>query len=162
MTIALTANGAGATEAIGEALGSQLQAGDVVVLTGDLGAGKTTMTKGIARALGVSERVTSPTFTIVQEYEGRIPVAHVDVYRLERIQELHDIGFEELLDGRVTVVEWGDAIARALPPDRLDVRIALVDSAADDCRAIEIASSGTSWAARRGALEAALSALGEA
>jgi tRNA threonylcarbamoyladenosine biosynthesis protein TsaE len=155
----LTTNAASHTEAVAEALGAHLAIGDVVVLTGDLGAGKTTFTKGLARALGVTQRVTSPTFTIVQEYDGRVPVAHVDVYRLERIQELHDFGFEEMLEDRVTIIEWGEAIALVLPRDRVDVRIAMVDDH-DDARALEIVASGPSWAPRRGALEAALYALG--
>jgi len=156
----LTTKGANETEAVGEAVGSQLRAGDLVVLTGDLGAGKTTFTKGLARALGVSRPVTSPTFTIVQEYEGRVPVAHVDVYRLDRIQELYDLGFEELLEDRVTVVEWGEAVALVLPRDRVDVRIAMVDD--DDRRVLEIVASGPAWSARRPALDAALAAFGAA
>jgi tRNA threonylcarbamoyladenosine biosynthesis protein TsaE len=150
------------TEAIGEALGAQLRLGDLVVLTGDLGTGKTTFTKGLARGLGVSERVTSPTFTIVQEYDGRVPVAHVDVYRLERIQELHDFGFEELLDSRVTVVEWGEAIELVLPRDRMDVRIAMDEARGDDARVVEVAATGSSWNARRAALEDALRPFGGA
>lgn len=155
----VTTKSAGETEAVGEALGDQLRVGDVVVLTGDLGAGKTTFTKGVARGLGVTQRVTSPTFTIVQEYEGRVPVAHVDVYRLERIQELYDFGFEELLDDRVTVVEWGEAIELVLPRDRVDVRIAL-DDADDDRRVVEIVTSGPSWDVRGPDLAAALTGLG--
>ena len=155
----LSTKGAAGTEAVGEAVGSQLRIGDLVVLTGDLGSGKTTFVKGLARALGVTQMVTSPTFTIVQEYDGRLPLAHVDVYRLVRIQELHDLGFEELLEGRVTVVEWGDAIARILPRDFVDVRIAMGD---DDRRDLEIAASGSAWVARRPGLEAALAALGGA
>ena len=151
-----TTHGARETEAVGEAVGSFLHPGDLVVLTGDLGAGKTTFTKGLARALGVQETVTSPTFTIVQEYEGRVPLAHVDVYRLDRIQELHDFGFEELLDSRVTVVEWGEAIAAVLPRERIDVRIALGDD--EDERIVEIVAAGAAWAARRAALDAALDA----
>src|SRR5882757_2415206 len=127
----LTTNGAAQTEAVGEAIAPLLRVGDVVVLTGDLGTGKTTFTKGLARGLGVVERVTSPTFTIVQEYEGRVPIAHVDVYRLDRIQELYDFGFEELIEAGVTIVEWGEAIAPVLPHDRIDVRIAMVDGADD-------------------------------
>jgi tRNA threonylcarbamoyladenosine biosynthesis protein TsaE len=146
------------TEAVGEVLGAQLRRGDLVVLTGDLGSGKTTFTKGIARGLGVTERVTSPTFTIVQEYDGRVPVAHVDVYRLERIQELHDFGFEELLEGRVTVVEWGEAIALVLPRDRIDVCIAMDEPRGDDARTVEIVAVGPAWRTRRAALDDALRA----
>ncbi|MDQ1467630.1 MAG: tRNA threonylcarbamoyladenosine biosynthesis protein TsaE [Actinomycetota bacterium] len=165
MTMAsLTTKGADETAAVGQAVGSQLRAGDLVVLTGDLGAGKTTFAKGLARALGVTQPVTSPTFTIVQEYEGRIPVAHVDVYRLDRIQEVHDLGFEELLEGRVTVVEWGEAIALVLPLERIDVRIGMdgVTDDDDDRRVLEIVASGTAWSARRPGLEAALAAFGDA
>ena len=101
------------------------------MLIGDLGAGKTTFAQGIARGLGVAGPVTSPTFTLVQQYAGRLPVAHVDVYRLDRIQELHDLGFEELVDGPgVTVIEWGDRVRQLLPPDRVVVRIEPAD--ADD------------------------------
>jgi len=155
----LTTKGAGETEAVGEAIGSQLRVGDLVVLTGDLGAGKTTFAKGLARGLGVTQKVTSPTFTIVQEYDGRVPVAHVDVYRLDRIQELHDFGFEELLESRVTIVEWGEAIALVLPRERVDVRLTLHDDD-DDRRVIEVVASGAEWSARRPALDAALAGLG--
>jgi tRNA threonylcarbamoyladenosine biosynthesis protein TsaE len=155
----LTTEGAGETEAVGEAIGSQLRVGDLVVLTGDLGAGKTTFAKGLARGLGVTQKVTSPTFTIVQEYEGRVPVAHVDVYRLDRIQELHDFGFEELLESRVTIVEWGEAIALVLPRDRVDVRLALHDDD-DDQRVVDVVASGPGWSTRRTGLDAALAGLG--
>lgn len=176
----LTTAGARQTEAVGEAMGPLLQVGDLVVLTGDLGTGKTTFTKGLARGLGVTQRVTSPTFTIVQEYDGRVPVAHVDVYRLARIQELHDFGFDELIESRVTVVEWGEAIAQVLPFDRIDVRIAMVDDpdprvstnastdagsaevVEDDRRVVEVVASGPAWVARRPALQAALEAVLEA
>jgi tRNA threonylcarbamoyladenosine biosynthesis protein TsaE len=156
---ALTTTGAAETESVGEAIGAQLRVGDLVVLTGDLGAGKTTFAKGLARGLGVTQKVTSPTFTIVQEYDGRVPVAHVDVYRLDRIQELHDFGFEELLESRVTIVEWGEAIALVLPRDRIDVRLTLHDDE-DDHRVVEIVAGGPAWATRRGALDAALAGLG--
>jgi tRNA threonylcarbamoyladenosine biosynthesis protein TsaE len=164
MTMALTTNGADETEAVGEAVGAQLRVGDLVVLTGDLGAGKTTFAKGLARALGVTQPVTSPTFTIVQEYDGRVPVAHVDVYRLDRIQELHDLGFEELLEGRVTVVEWGEAIALVLPRERIDVQIAMDGPGGgdDDLRVVEIVASGPGWDDRRAALEVALAPFGDA
>ena len=134
---ALVTRGGEATESVGEEIGRQLRAGDLVVLAGELGAGKTTFVKGVARGLGVTDPVTSPTFTIVQEYGGRVPLAHVDVYRLVRIQELHDIGFEELLEGHVVIVEWGDVIARALPADRLEVRITMLEGD-EDARAIVV------------------------
>jgi tRNA threonylcarbamoyladenosine biosynthesis protein TsaE len=159
----LTTTNAETTQAVAAAVGAQLQIGDLVVLTGDLGAGKTTFAKGLARGLGVTQPVTSPTFTIVQEYDGRVPVAHVDVYRLDRIQELHDLGFEELLESRVTIVEWGEAIALVLPRDRIDVRLAMDDAIDDDDRrVVEIVASGPSWAARKADLDAALAAFGAA
>jgi tRNA threonylcarbamoyladenosine biosynthesis protein TsaE len=128
-------------------VGELLRAGDVVSLAGDLGAGKTVFARGVARALGVSDPVVSPSFTIVREYEGRVPVVHVDIYRIETFQELHDIGFEEVVrDDAVTLVEWGDVIDGMLPSDRLEVRLAA--GSADDERVIEIEGHGRSWRAR--------------
>jgi len=144
--ISVVTSSAAQTEALGEGIGALLQPGDVVVLAGDLGTGKTTFVKGAARGLGVTEPVTSPTFAIVQEYDGSHPVAHVDVYRLARIQELHDLGFEELLEERIVLVEWGDTIAGVLPPDRLEVRFELGGDA--DARTVVIVPEGGRWVAR--------------
>jgi len=128
-------------------VGDLLRAGDVVSLVGDLGAGKTVFARGVARALGVTEPVVSPSFTIVREYEGRMPLVHVDVYRIDTVQELYDLGFEELVrDDGVTLVEWGDMIDGILPGDRLDVR--LTPGATDDERVVEIEGQGRSWRAR--------------
>lgn len=115
----------GETEAVGEALGKRISPGTVIAFTGDLGAGKTAFTRGLARALGVTDRVTSPTFTIVNEYEGgRLPLFHFDMYRLESSDELFDIGWEDYLRrGGVCAVEWSekvsDAVSGAL---RVDIR----------------------------------------
>ena len=128
-------------------VGELLRPGDVVALVGDLGAGKTVFARGVARALGVTEPVVSPSFTIVREYDGRTPLVHVDVYRIDTVQELHDLGFEELVrDDAVTLVEWGDMIDGLLPADRLDVRLA--PGATDDERVIEIEGHGRTWRAR--------------
>ena len=151
--MSITTRESGETEAIAAALGEMLRVGDLVVLVGDLGAGKTTFAKGVARGLGVTEPVTSPTFTIVQEYNGRVPIAHVDVYRLDRLQELHDLGFEEMLDARVVLVEWGDMIGPVLPGERLEVRLAMTDD--PDERTIEFVASGPAWASRIDALRSA-------
>jgi tRNA threonylcarbamoyladenosine biosynthesis protein TsaE len=135
------------TLALAGSVGELLRAGDVVSLAGDLGAGKTVFARGVARALGVSDPVVSPSFTIVREYEGRVPVVHVDIYRIETFQELHDIGFEEVVrDDAVTLVEWGDVIDGLMPSDRLEVRLAA--GSADDERVIEIEGHGRSWRAR--------------
>src|SRR5262249_1633617 len=108
------------TLALAGSVGDVLRPGDVISLAGDLGTGKTVFARGVARALGVADPVVSPTFTIVREYEGRVPVVHVDVYRIDTFQELHDIGFEEFVrDDAVTIVEWGDVIHGSLPPNRL-------------------------------------------
>jgi len=114
------------TEELGERLGRALSPGDVVAFTGDLGAGKTAFTRGIARGLGIPERVTSPTFTIVNEYEGgRLPLFHFDMYRLGDPEELFDIGWEDYLArGGVCAVEWSENVADALEdePIRVDIR----------------------------------------
>src|ERR671929_1848593 len=112
------------TRALGEQLGRDvLVAGDVVVLTGELGSGKTALAQGIGRGLDVDGPVVSPTFTLVREYEGRVRLCHVDIYRLERMQEIHDLGIEEQLEESVTLIEWGEVAATALPADRLEIRI---------------------------------------
>jgi tRNA threonylcarbamoyladenosine biosynthesis protein TsaE len=135
------------TLALAGAVGDLLRPGDVVSLIGDLGAGKTVFARGIARALGVTEPVVSPSFTIAREYEGRVPLVHIDVYRIDTIQELHDLGFEELVrDDAVTLVEWGDAIDALLPRERLDVR--LHAGGVDEERAIELEGHGPSWHGR--------------
>ena len=98
------------TEAAGEELGRRLRRGDLVLLKGELGAGKTTFVRGVARGLGSAAPVASPTFQLVRIYRGRLQLAHVDLYRLEKPGELRDIGLEELLDAGAVVVEWGDRL----------------------------------------------------
>jgi len=157
VTISTVTRSAADTHALAERIGSLLRAGDVVVLAGELGAGKTVFAKGLARALGISEPVVSPSFTIVREYDAPLPLVHVDVYRLDHVQELHDLGFDDLVGGdSVTVVEWGDRVRAVLPPDRLDVRLDPGDD--DDERRIWLDPSGTSWAARADALAALVDA----
>jgi len=103
------------TEALGEALGKKLKPGAVVAYFGGLGMGKTAFTRGLARGLGCTDRVTSPTFTIVNEYPGRIPLYHFDMYRLADSDALFDIGWEDYLDrGGVCAVEWSENVADAL------------------------------------------------
>ena len=113
------------TKALGEKLAGELQPGTVIAYRGDLGAGKTAFTRGLARGLGVTGRVTSPTFTIVNEYEGgRLPLFHFDMYRLESSDELFDIGWEDYLSrGGVCAVEWSEKVADALEGAmRIDIR----------------------------------------
>ena len=113
------------TEAIGQTLGERLNPGTVLAYLGDLGMGKTAFTRGLARGLGCRGRVTSPTFTIVNEYEGKIPLFHFDMYRLTDSEDLFDIGWEDYLErGGVCAVEWSERISDALPEDTLYVTIA--------------------------------------
>ena len=108
------------TEALGQALAERLRPGDVVAYRGDLGAGKTAFTRGLARGLGCHGRVTSPTFTIVNEYEGDLPLFHFDLYRLGSEEELWDIGWEDYLArGGVCAVEWSEIAAGALPENTI-------------------------------------------
>jgi len=111
------------TRAAGAALAPFLRPRDVVVLTGELGAGKTTFVQGVAAGLGATEHVASPTFMLVREYvSGRVPLAHVDLYRLDREQDVIDLALDELEDGeRVLLVEWGDPVAELLADDRLRI-----------------------------------------
>lgn len=113
------------TQKLGERLAAKLAPGTVIAFTGDLGAGKTAFTRGLARGLGVNDRVTSPTFTIVNEYEGgRLPLFHFDMYRLGSSEELYDIGWEDYLArGGVCAVEWSENIDDALDHDALRVDI---------------------------------------
>jgi tRNA threonylcarbamoyladenosine biosynthesis protein TsaE len=151
------------TSALGARLAGVLRGGDVVVLTGDLGTGKTVFAQGIGRGLGVREPIVSPTFTIVRTYEGDIALQHVDVYRLDHLQEAIDLGFDELLDDEhVTVIEWGEAVGALLPTDRLEVRLTAFppEEADDDARVIELRPNGPSWEARRAALAALTPAAG--
>ena len=135
------------TRALAVEIAALSRVGDLILLAGDLGAGKTAFAQGFGRALGVVEPITSPTFTLVRTYdEGRFPLIHVDVYRLDHLQELMDLGIMELLDGGgVTLIEWGDVVAGSLPPDFLEVRLELGD---DDERIVGIRAVGARWSPR--------------
>ncbi|CAI9396683.1 MULTISPECIES: tRNA (adenosine(37)-N6)-threonylcarbamoyltransferase complex ATPase subunit type 1 TsaE [Bacillaceae] len=110
------------TISFAERIGLLLKAGDVITLEGDLGAGKTTFTKGIAKGLGIAKTVNSPTFTIIKEYQGILPLYHMDVYRLKDSEE--DLGFEEYFEGDgVTVVEWAHLIEDQLPIEFLQIQL---------------------------------------
>ena len=129
------------TAEFGRRLASELQPGDVVALTGELGTGKTCLVKGIAAGLGISQEVTSPTFTLISQYrgllEGRpVDLFHVDLYRLAHEPELEDLGLEELMGGEgITVIEWGEKASSLLPEDAVRVRI---DLAPDGTRRIRV------------------------
>lgn len=128
------------TMRLGEVLAPVLTAGDVLLLSGDLGAGKTQLTKGLARGLGVAEPVTSPTFNILLVHEGRIPLYHLDLYRLEFAEQLEDLDYFATLEGDgVSVVEWGDRFAEAAPLDGLSVSITI---RGDNERRLDIDSLG--------------------
>jgi tRNA threonylcarbamoyladenosine biosynthesis protein TsaE len=117
-------NSAEETTYIGEQLGRLLIKGSIVCLSGDLGAGKTAFTQGIAKGMGVEDYVTSPTYTIINEYQGRLPLYHFDVYRLNDVEEMYELGYEEYFfgDGAV-VVEWADIVRDIIPAERLWITI---------------------------------------
>lgn len=133
------------TRAFGRELASSLRAGDLVVLSGPLGAGKTALAQGIGAGLGVTGRVTSPTFVIARVHRGPLPLVHVDAYRLRdsgRL-DLDDLGIDEELDGAVVVVEWGEGVVERLSESHLDVRIERCD---DDVRVVTVTGVGPRWA----------------
>lgn len=114
--------------ALGQEIGNRLNPGDVIAFEAPLGAGKTTLTKGIGRALGVQEEITSPSFTIISEYEGKMPLFHMDFYRIDDQEELDLLGVEEFFYGEgVSVVEWSGIAAPLLPKTTLHIRIELTE-----------------------------------
>lgn len=115
------------TRDLAATLSTVLSDGDLLVLTGDLGAGKTCFTQGLARGLGIEDRITSPTFTLANRYRGRLVLNHLDVYRLNSVAETLDLGLTELLEDGVTVIEWGDRIDEVLPLHHLTVRLRYPD-----------------------------------
>jgi tRNA threonylcarbamoyladenosine biosynthesis protein TsaE len=134
--MSLTSHSPEETEAAGARLAERLGPGDVVALTGELGAGKTCFTQGLARGLGVTGRAVSPTFVLVNEYRGRLPVHHVDAYRTGSLTELLDLGLDELFSGDgVTIVEWADKLLPLLPPHTIHVHI---QGVGDEARQITI------------------------
>lgn len=155
--LVLRTSGPDDTRALAAAVAEALEPGDVVSLTGELGAGKTCFVQGAARQLGVTGRVTSPSFLLRRDYDGDVPVLHLDVYRLDDLGEVLDLGFEEAgHDGRITFVEWGDAMSPLLPPDHLEVEL-LTDAVDElDRRRITLIAHGDEWRRRLAAAEARL------
>jgi len=154
------------TQALAAALATLCEPGDLLVLAGEMGAGKTAFAQGFARGLGITETVTSPTFTIVREYQGeRLSLHHLDVYRLDQLREVPELGVGEMLDeDAVMLVEWGDAVLPALGDQYLEVRISFVETddapegalsveaeqsvVSDDHRRLELEPRGSRWVAR--------------
>lgn len=146
-----------ATASLAAAVAPLVEPGDVLVLDGDLGAGKTVFTQGLGAALGVTDRILSPTFTIERIHRGRVRLHHLDVYRLGTIHELLDLGLDEALDdGGVAVIEWGASIADTLGRDHLLVTLRRGDG--DDDRVVTFETVGPGWARRADALAAAVDA----
>ena len=142
------------TEAIAGDLGRHFVAGDIVVLTGELGGGKTAFVRGATRALGSDDLVTSPTFAIAQEYDAPTKILHIDCYRIDRVQELHDIGFSEMLeDGSIAFIEWGELARPVLPPRFMTITFTLGVEDRDRSLAFEIHGD---WSDRLAAIESSL------
>jgi tRNA threonylcarbamoyladenosine biosynthesis protein TsaE len=142
------------TRALAASLALLVGPGDLVLLAGELGTGKTAFVQGFGRALGVTAPITSPTFMLAQRYEGDFVVHHLDVYRLDQLHEVLELGVGELLDEGVVIVEWGDVVAPVLPSDYLEVAMAFGDT--PDERIIALRPVGPRWATRAEALTAAV------
>ena len=139
------------TRSLASLLSKVFQAGDVVVLSGDLGAGKTAFTQGLGLGLEVEHPVTSPTFTLANKYEGELTLNHLDVYRLEHFQEVEELGLSELVDSNsLTVIEWGNVISSVLTEGYLEISLSLGESL--DERTIEFRLIGQQWVGRESEL----------
>jgi tRNA threonylcarbamoyladenosine biosynthesis protein TsaE len=139
------------TQALAEALAGLARPGDLLLLSGDLGAGKTAFAQGFGRGLGIDEPITSPTFTLAREYQGRLRLHHLDVYRMESMAEVFDVDLPDLLDDQaVVLIEWGEAIVASVPADYLEIALRLGEG--DDDRVIELRAVGPSWSARTAAI----------
>ncbi|CAA9266160.1 MAG: tRNA threonylcarbamoyladenosine biosynthesis protein TsaE [uncultured Acidimicrobiales bacterium] len=157
MTLSFLTRSVDDTRRLAAGLAPLARAGDVILLAGELGAGKTAFVQGFARAMGVDEHVTSPTFTLMHTYSGRLQLLHVDVYRLDHLQEIIDLGLAELVDAdAVALIEWGDMAEPVLPADFLEVRIEYGKD--DDERAFSLRPVGSAWGARARAVHEALAA----
>lgn len=137
MNLKLTTHSSEETIALGEILGAMLKPGDVLAMRGTLAAGKTTITKGIAKALGVTDNITSPTFCIISEYEGaKMPLYHMDVYRLDNAEDFINLGVDDLIYGNgVSIIEWSEKIQSELPKKTITVQITPNE---DSTRTIEL------------------------
>ncbi|MCA1840924.1 MAG: tRNA (adenosine(37)-N6)-threonylcarbamoyltransferase complex ATPase subunit type 1 TsaE [Actinomycetota bacterium] len=147
-TFSIQTRSADQTRRLAVALSPVLIPGDMIVLAGDLGSGKTTFVQGLAVGLGITEQVTSPTFILMKEYlGGRYPLMHLDIYRLGMIQDVIDVGYDEFLDpSYVVVIEWGDIIEPLLPKEHLQVELTPLD--ADDERVVTLRPRGDAWTSR--------------
>lgn len=147
------------TRELAAAIAALVRGGDVLLLAGELGAGKTTFAQGFGRALGVDDVITSPTFTLMRTYEGRLRILHCDLYRLDHLQEIVDLGIIEQVDDEgVALIEWGDMAEPVLPADFLEIRISYgaAGEKSDDERRWQLRPVGGAWAARAVALQRAL------
>ncbi len=141
------------TFALGLALADLLSPGDVVLLAGELGTGKTSFAQGIARGMGIAEQVTSPTFTLMREYQGRMPLYHIDAYRMDGPLDLYDIGVDEYMEGEaVLVVEWGERVRDFFGSDYLEVRLGFADG--EDERQVCFLPHGGTWQRRLQGMQA--------
>lgn len=139
------------TRALAASVAGLASPGDVILLAGDLGAGKTAFAQGFGHGLGVEDQITSPTFTLARHYDGQLVLHHLDVYRLERFSELQDVGLNELIDsGGVVLIEWGDAVVPALRSDYLEITLTFGED--DDDRHLDLRCVGHRWSARHRAL----------
>ena len=138
MTLSFTTKSAEETEAIGQKIGRFLRKGDILAMRGTLAAGKTTLTKGIARSLGVRDEITSPTFCLISEYSGTMPLYHMDVYRLDGAEDFINLGTDDMLYGDgVCVIEWSEKIMSELPDTAIEIDITVND---DDSRTVRVSN----------------------